>query len=93
MDRVDEILFLYEDDRVEMQDGGSTNRFNKVRPVVDRDFSKTSKVGGAPKGSTHKIVFKKVKKELYLNNLKALNFIHLKQKKLNKLLKINKNLF
>ena len=62
MDRVDEILFLYEDDRVEMQEGGSTDRFNKVRPVVDRDFSKTSKVGGAPKGSTHKIVFKKSKK-------------------------------
>ena len=64
--RVDEILSL-EDDRVEMQDGGSTNRFNKVRPVVDRDFSKTSKVGGAPKGSTQSS-FKKVKKELYLNN-------------------------
>lgn len=37
MDRVDEILFLYEDDRVEMQEGGSTDRFNKVRPIVDRE--------------------------------------------------------
>ena len=39
----------------------STDRFNKVRPIVDRDFSKTSKVGGAPKDSKYKITFKKSK--------------------------------
>ena len=61
MDRIDDILFLYEDDTVEMADGGSTDRFNKVRPIVDRDFSKTSKVGGAPKDSKYKITFKKSK--------------------------------
>ena len=29
MDRVDEILFLYEDDRVEMQEGGAPRGKNK----------------------------------------------------------------
>ena len=49
MDRVDEILFLYEDDRVEMQDGGPITANKIPLKPVNRNINKKGQPKRPPK--------------------------------------------